>query len=297
MSKMAGTIAGFRWRPSGRPEPTAADSVAAVVARSGTSFYWAMAMLPRERRAATFAIYAFCRAVDDVADQPGETVGKRAALAEWRREIDRVYLGAPRSVIGRELMAAVRRFDLPREDFMAVIDGVEMDVGEPIRGPTMAELDLYCARVAAAVGRLSIRVFGIPPDLGVPVAELLGRAFQLTNILRDVAEDAAIGRLYLPRELLVAHGIETRDPMAVLEHPSLPRVCDDVAALADRYLAQATDAMARCPYEPLRPARIMMEIYRRLLRRLVARGWTRLRDPVTVPKLTKLLIAARYGLL
>jgi phytoene synthase len=137
----------------------------------------------------------------------------------------------------------------------------------------------------------------MPSDIGRPVAASLGRAFQLTNILRDLAEDAAIGRLYLPRELLVAHGIDARDPSSVLGHPALPRVCDAVAALAQRDLARAAEAMGRCPRATTRPARVMAEIYRRLLGRLVARGWTQLGDPVTVPKITKILIAARYGLL
>lgn len=296
---MTGTAgSGIVTRRRSRSEPGgAADAIATIVARSGTSFYWAMLLLPPERRAAMFAIYAFCRAVDDVADRPGATAEKRAALADWRHEIDRIYAGAPQSMVGCELAAAVRRFDLQRDDFMAVIDGVEMDVGEPIHGPSMAELDLYCARVAGAVGRLSVRAFGVPPEAGEPVAESLGRAFQLTNILRDLAEDAEAGRLYLPRELLVAHGIETRDPAAVLRHPALPLVCDEMAALADRYFTRAVDAMVKCPRAAVRPAWVMMEIYRRLLRRLVARGWTRLTEPVTVPKLTKLLIAARYGLL
>jgi len=296
MSKV-GTAGSLNWgRPSRQPV-TAAELVAATVARSGSSFYWAMKALPRERRAAMFAIYAFCRAVDDVADQPGERDRKCAALAEWRREIERVYAGAPRSLIGRELLIALRRFDLQYADFMALIDGMEMDVSAPICGPTMAELNLYCSRVAGAVGRLSIRAFGMPPTAGLPVAELLGRAFQLTNILRDLAEDAAIGRLYLPRELLVAHGIHARDPIAVLGHPALPQVCDELAALVDRDLIRAVDALAKCPRATTRPARVMMEIYRRLLRRLVARGWAQLDKPVTVPKLTKILIAARYGVI
>lgn len=274
----------------------AAEEVAAIVARSGTSFYWAMCFLPVERRTTMFAIYAFCRAVDDVVDEPGDAVQKQASLAEWRREIDRVYSGTPRSAIGEQLAVAVPRFDLQRDDFMAIIDGMEMDAGEPIRGPSMAELDLYCNRVACAVGRLSVRAFGAPPDAGRQVAELLGRACQLTNILRDLVEDAALGRLYLPSELLDAHGIDTRDPAMVLRHPALPRVCDDLAALASRHFAEARDAMAKCPRATMRPARVIMEIYRRILRRLVARGWTQIGEPVSLPKATKIAIAAWHSL-
>src|SRR6185437_2553023 len=123
-------------------------------------------------------------------------------------------------------------YNLRREDFHAVIDGMEMDAAEDIRAPDMATLDLYCARVAAAVGHLSVHVFGDPSPDAHAVADSLGRALQLTNILRDLDEDAQRGRLYLPREILDRHGIATTDPPAVLRHPALPAVCREVAARA-----------------------------------------------------------------
>jgi squalene synthase HpnD len=276
------------------PPDAAADAhdadaqVAAAVAGSGTSFYWAMKFLPRPRRAAMFAIYAFCRAVDDVVDEPATLESKNSRLAEWRREIARVYEGIPRTLIGRQLALAVRRFDLDRQDFLAIIDGMAMDAGAPLRAPSMAELDLYCARVASAVGLLSVRVFGAPVEEGKRVAHALGRAFQLTNILRDLAEDAALGRLYLPRELLAGNGIDSRDPAVVLRHPNLSRVCAELARLAQGYFDQATVAMAACPRRTMRPARVMMEVYRRILHRLVARGWHRPEERVSLPKATKL---------
>ncbi len=280
------------------PDGDEADArIAAAVAGSGTSFYWAMKLLPRPRRAAMFAIYALCRAVDDVVDEPGTAESKEAQLAEWRCEIGRIYEGKPRTLIGRQLALAVRRFDLQREDFLAIIDGMGMDAGVPVQAPSMAELDLYCARVASAVGLLSVRVFGAPVEEGCRVAHTLGRAFQLTNILRDLCEDGAIGRLYLPRELLVANGIDGGDPAVVLRHPNLPRVCAEIARLAQGYFDQATVAMAACPRRTVRPARVMMEVYRRILHRLVARGWQRPDEPVSVSKATKLFIALRYGLL
>lgn len=271
--------------------------VAAAVAGSGTSFYWAMKLLPRARRAAMFAIYAFCRAVDDVVDEPGTFEGKKAQLTEWRREIARVYDGAPTTLIGRQLVPAVRRFGLQREDFLAVIEGMAMDAGPPLRAPSMAELDLYCARVASAVGLLSVRVFGAPVEEGRRVAYALGRAFQLTNILRDLAEDARLGRLYLPRELLERNRIDSRDPAVVLRHPGLPAVCGELARLAQGYFEEAEAAMAACPRRSMRPARVMMEVYRRILRRLIAGGWRRPDEAVSLPKATKLFIALRYGLL
>src|SRR5262249_29381827 len=125
----------------------------------------------------------------------------------------------------------------------------------------------------------------------------LGRAFQLTNILRDLAEDAALGRLYLPAELLARQGIESREPRQVLRHERLPAVCEDLAVMAQARFAEAAAAMAECPRAAMRPARVMMEVYARILHRLRARGWHRSEEPVSLPKPTKLYIALRYGLL
>src|SRR5207302_4756867 len=125
----------------------------------------------------------------------------------------------------RDYVASVRTFGLKREDFLAIVDGMEMDVPQDIRAPDLATLDLYCDRVASAVGRLSVRVFGLPQDDGILLAHHLGRALQLTNILRDIDEDAAIGRLYLPRENLLHAGITSIDPLKVISDPALPNVC------------------------------------------------------------------------
>ena len=140
----------------------------------------------------------------------GPREGRRAQLAQWRADIDAVYRGAaPPALAG--LAEAVRGFGLQREDFIAIIDGMEMDVIADIRAPDRATLDLYCDRVACAVGRLSVRVFGMEHDAGIALAHHLGRALQLTNILRDLDEDASLGRLYLPREALQAAGITSTD--------------------------------------------------------------------------------------
>ncbi len=170
-------------------EPTQAAARA-----SGSSFYTGMRILPRPQREAMFEIYAFCRAVDDIADDPGPREPRLAALAKWRSDIDAVYAGAPSPPLAG-LARAVREFDLQREDFLAIIDGMEMDVVTDIRAPDRATLDVYCDRVACAVGRLSVRVFGMAREAGLTLAHHLGRALQLTNILRDLDEDAAMGRL------------------------------------------------------------------------------------------------------
>jgi phytoene synthase len=260
------------------------------VERSGTSFYWSMRLLPRAKREAMFAIYAFCRAVDDIADEPAPLESKRAGLAEWRVEIDRLYAGRPTHAVARALVEPIARFHLRREDFLAVIDGCEMDANGPVVAPDWSSLRLYCARVAGAVGRLSVHVFGAAGSEGDRLAASLGEAVQLTNLLRDVAEDARDGRLYLPRELLQQHGVPLT-PAAALAHPALAQVCLDVARAAEMRFAEAGRSLAALPRRPLTPARIIMGIYRRLLTKLMQRGFRRFEPKVRLSKGEKLRIA------
>ncbi len=270
------------------------QEVEALVQRAGTSFYRGMKVLAADRRAAMYAIYAFCRMVDDVADEPGPPGEKIAGLAAWRGRIAGLYAGRAEDAVTRVLLPAVQRYALRQDDFMAVIDGMQMDAESVIVAPDLAELDLYCDRVAAAVGRLSVRAFGDASPAADDVAWHLGRALQLTNILRDVAEDAGRGRLYLPREWLRDAGVPA-DPAAALRHPGLPAVCARMAADARRHFTEAHAAMRRCAARAMRPARLMGASYAALLHRLERRGWTRLEQPVRVPKWQKLLIALRYA--
>jgi len=174
----------------------------------GSSFYSAMRLMPKAEREAMFAIYAFCRMVDDIADDGVGTREERfAALTAWRRDLGVLYAGGT-PVQSTFLKDAVARYRLRQEDFLAIVDGMEMDVHADIVAPELVILDLYCDRVASAVGRLSIKVFGMDEGPGFDLAHHLGRALQLTNILRDLDEDAAIGRLYLAREHLEAAGID-----------------------------------------------------------------------------------------
>src|SRR6516225_20299 len=225
------------------------------VEAAGTSFYWAMRLLPKHRRNGMYAVYAFCREVDDIADSERPVAYKIAALAAWREEIDALYTGNPRHLIAHALSEPTVRYRLRPRDLLAIIDGMEMDAREDIRAPDLAALDLYCGRVASAVGHLSVHVFGDRSDAAHMVAESLGRALQLTNILRDLEEDAARGRLYLPREVLDRHGIRgITDPKAVLRHPALPAACRDVAALAEAHFGKSQCAMRCCSRRAMRPA-------------------------------------------
>lgn len=246
---------------------------------SGSSFSLAMRLMPHEQRQAMFEIYAFCRAVDDIADSSGPSEDRLAQLQHWRREIDALYAGdAPRGL--EALQQAVRTFDLRRDDFSAVIDGMEMDVVDQIRAPDWATLDLYCDRVASAVGRLCVRVFKMEDAPGLALAHHLGRALQLTNILRDIDEDADIGRLYLPREALTAAGIATREPLAAIANPAIDDACARVAVRAQRHFVESDAIIARCPRRVVRTASMMSAAYRSILKRLVARGWRPPRAPI-----------------
>lgn len=273
---------------------TAAATASYGTSASGSSFYAAMRILPREQREAMFQIYSFCRQVDDIADSDGPREQRLAALQQWREDIDALYQGHPPARL-RDYVASVKRFGLEREDFLAIVDGMEMDVPQDIRAPDLATLDLYCDRVASAVGRLSVKVFGLPREDGILLAHHLGRALQLTNILRDIDEDAAIGRLYLPKEGLVQAGISSTDPLVVAADPAVPKVCAPLVDRARNHFAQADQIMARNSRRAVRAPRIMSKYYGSILALLVARGFANPRTPVRLNKAARIAILLRYG--
>jgi presqualene diphosphate synthase len=273
---------------------TAAANASDGTSASGSSFYAAMRILPREQREAMFQIYDFCRQVDDIADSDGPRPERLAALQQWRDDIDVLYRGQPPARL-RDYVASVRRFGLKREDFLAIVDGMEMDVPQDIRAPDLATLDLYCDRVASAVGRLSVRVFGLAEDDGILLAHHLGRALQLTNILRDVDEDATIGRLYLPREGLLHAGITSDNPQKVIADPALPKVCAALVLRARMHFEKADEVMRRSPRRLVRAPKIMSKYYQAILELLVARGFASPRAPVRLNKLARVAIILRYA--
>jgi presqualene diphosphate synthase len=263
---------------------------------AGSSFYIGMRVLPRAQREAMYAVYAFCRAVDDVADRDGQRAERLAELEGWRADVQRLYAGAEVPERLAALVEPVRAFGLGKQDFFAIIDGMAMDAAADIQAPDEATLDLYCDRVASAVGRLSVRIFGLDAERGESLAHHLGRALQLTNILRDLDEDAARGRLYLPRGALQAAGIPEREPHAVLRHPGLEAVCTAVGRRALRHFTEAEGVMAACPRAAVRAPRLMAAAYKGVLDGLMARGWAAPRHRVSTDKLRLLAAVLRYGL-
>jgi squalene synthase HpnD len=269
------------------------NEVESLVRRAGTSFYRGMRVLPPDRRYAMYAIYAFCRIVDDIADEDGALDDKRRRLTAWRERVSGLYRGEADGPVTRVLVAATARFDLREADFAAIIDGMSMDAETVIVAPDLATLDLYCDRVAAAVGRLSVRAFGDSSAEADQVAWHLGRALQLTNILRDLKEDADRGRLYLPAEYLDQAGVP-REPAVALSVPDLWVVCTRTAALARSHFEAARLYMARCDPTAMRPARMMGDTYAAILDRLERTRW---RDPsrrVSLPVWHKVLLLIRF---
>jgi squalene synthase HpnD len=256
------------------PYPQALTEVKARVKHSRTSFHAGMNLLPKARREAMYALYAFCREVDDIADDGEDLAARRRDLQAWRERIAGLFRGAsPDEPITAALAPAIKRFDLKEKDFQDIIDGMAMDAEAPIKAPDRKTLDLYCDRVASAVGRVSVRIFGDASEDAMRVSTHLGRAFQLTNILRDLSEDATRGRLYLPEELLAANGIAAREPNAVLHDPNLPNVCRDLAEQALTHFEAAEAAMQKCKPAAMRPARMMKAYYFAIFERLVAADW------------------------
>jgi presqualene diphosphate synthase len=263
---------------------------------AGSSFYAGMRVLPKPEREAMYAVYGFCRLVDDIADEETQPRADRAlALTQWRRDIDALYAG---DYAGQAafLQEAVRRFALKREDFQAVIDGMVMDVEQKVDWPDAATLDLYCDYVASAVGRLSVRVFGMDEAPGIALAHHLGRALQLTNILRDIDEDAEIARIYLPREALAAAGVPTGDIAALVADRRVDHAARHVAAIAHRHYAEAEAILATRPKGHLIAPRMMAAVYAKTLRKTEAIGWVPPRKRVKTNKLALIGTLARLWL-
>jgi 15-cis-phytoene synthase len=249
----------------------AAELVATLTRRSGSNFYYSFLFLPRRKREAIYALYAFCRTVDDAVDQGAATPSdQRRILGEWRIELERAYAGRPTHPIAARLTDVVRMFPIRREHLEAILDGVEMDIDKR-RYPTFEELAEYCYRVAAAVGLACIEIFGYTDPRARDYAVNLGIALQLTNILRDLRSDAERGRIYLPLDELRRFGYSEDD---LLRGRYTRPYLELMRFQADRthaYFRAARAALPRADRRRLLAAEIMGVIYRALLREIEAR--------------------------
>jgi phytoene synthase len=259
--------------------------------KSKSNFYYAFLFLPPDKRAALEAVYAYCRLVDDVVDEEAPVETKLAGIDKWRKELDAVYNGAETShPVVLKLREAVSRFAIRREDMEAIIDGCAMDITQS-RYQTWDELRTYCYRVASAVGLICIEIFGYCSPKAREYAVDLGIALQLTNILRDVAEDARRGRIYLPAEDLRAFGVSESDLLAGRTSPGFLRMMQFQAQRARSHYLRARAAIGRAERRQLVVAEIMGDIYHALLEQLERTGFDVWNGKAQVARGKKMAIA------
>jgi phytoene synthase len=260
----------------------------AIVRRSGSSFRLGIGSLKGERRRAMQALYAFCRTVDDLADGHAPAAERQRFLAAWRQELSRLAT-EPQSPLGRELAWACRRFDLPQDELGLLLDGLAADACERVRLPDETALDGYCRAVAGTVGLLAVRIFGAEGSDGFALH--LARGLQLVNILRDVEEDAARDRVYLPLSRLAGLGIPNREAGAIVGHPSFARAWTQLADEAASVFSDVDAMLGNLDRRRLRPALLMLWSYRPLLERLRSQGWRPDRPRARLGRAAKLRLA------
>ena len=259
-------------------------------AASGSSFYYSFTFLPPERRQAITALYAFCREVDDVVDEGGDAHTAAAQLDAWRSEIECLYAGTPRHPVAQALGETMTHIRLPKEHLLEIIDGMAMDLHER-RYPDFKSLLLYCHRVAGVVGLLAAEIFGYQNQRTLKYAHDLGIAFQLTNILRDVGEDARRGRIYLPLDELARFSVTAEEILGAHDSHAFHRLMAFQIERAERYYGQALAQLPTCDRKAQRPGLVMAAIYRAVLEEIKRCGGQTLTRRISLTPLRKLWIA------
>ena len=271
------------------------NNIQKMVKKSGTSFFWGMRLLPSAKRNAMYTIYAFFRHIDDIVDGNAPVEEKLDLLAAWRQEIDNIYdKKVPTTDIGRKIYKNCMRFKLPKEEFIRLIDCISMDLPQPIQAPSLQRLLQYCRGVAGVPGNLSLRIFGCTdPKLIEELATSLGTALQLTNILRDVKEDALLQRLYIPAEFLQKAGIETTDPLSAVVHKNLVRARQELASVAEQNYTKAFELIKKLDKKTARPVKAIAYIYKRYFDIMEKRGWEVISPKPKVGRSSKLYLALK----
>ncbi|BBE50221.1 All-trans-phytoene synthase [Ferriphaselus amnicola] len=264
-------------------------------ASSGSSFYASFRFLSPERRRAMTALYAFCREVDDVVDECSDENVARITLAWWRGQVEEIYTGKPQHPVCQALVPVVRQYKLPQEHLLEIIDGMEMDLNRHSYDD-FKSLQLYCYRVASVVGLLAAEIFGYTDRKTLKYAHDLGIAFQLTNIIRDVGEDARRGRIYLPLDELAQFGVHTNDILDAKETPEFHKLMEFQIERAKRYYQQAFDQLPKADRKAQRVGLIMAAIYRAVLDEIVASGCHVLKERVSLTPRYKLWLAFKAWL-
>ncbi|CAN4270903.1 ERG9 Phytoene/squalene synthetase [Methylophilaceae bacterium] len=265
-------------------------------AKSGSSFYYSFRFLSKSRRLAITALYAFCREVDDIADECTDLSVAKTKLNWWRSEIERLYQNQPQHPVAKALLAAIHTYQLDAEHFMEIIDGMEMDLNFN-RYQDFKQLQLYCYRVASVVGLLSAQIFGFKNRKTLKFAHDLGMAFQLTNIIRDVGEDARRNRIYLPLDELAKFGVSEDDLLASRESIAVKRLLDFQIERAESYYDKALGTLTAEDHKNQRVSLMMASIYRTLLREIGSSGAEKvLNARISLGALRKMLLALKVWL-
>ncbi|WP_345795187.1 presqualene diphosphate synthase HpnD [Thauera sp. JM12B12] len=259
-------------------------------AKSGSSFYYSFMFLPAERRQAITALYAFCREVDDVVDECHDLSLAQTKLEWWRQEVGRVYGGTPTHPVGHALKDVIRGFRLPQEQLLEIIDGMAMDLSQT-RYLDFKGLQLYCYRVASVVGLLAAEIFGYQDRQTLKYAHDLGLAFQLTNIIRDVGEDARRGRIYLPIEDLQRFNVPAKDLLEARYSDAFRELMAFQAERAEKFYDQAFAQLPAIDRKAQRPGLVMAAIYRTLLREIARDGFLVLDRRTSLTPLRKVWLA------
>lgn len=274
------------------------DSIKKMVKKSGTSFFWSLRLLPFAKRQAMYTIYAFCRHIDDIVDGNTPTKEKLELLKAWRQELDNIYdKKVPTTEIGRRIYKNCMRFKLPKAEFVQLIDSISMDLPQPLQAPDMDTFNRYCRGVAGVPGKLTLRIFGCNDETLIEeLSSSLGRALQITNILRDVKEDAQAQRIYIPAEMLQNAGITSRNPEQVLRDKNLAIAREELARLADGDYKLAFEKIKLLPKQTAKQIKMIAYIYRRYFDIMQNRGWEVISPKPRINKPTKLCLIIKAWL-
>ncbi len=271
------------------------NSIKRMVKKSGTSFFWSMRLLPLGKRNAMYTIYAFFRHIDDIVDGDKDVNEKLDLIEAWRQELDNIYdKKTPVTEIGRKIYKNCMRFKLPKSEFIKLIDSITMDLPNPVQAPSMEEFNRYCRGVAGVPGNLSLRIFGCEDEKLIEnLATTLGTALQITNILRDVKEDAMANRLYIPKEFLEKAGITSTDPQSVIVDKNLAIAREELAQIAAKNYDEAYRLIKQLDKKTARSVMIIASIYKRYFDIMQNRGWEVISPKPTIGKMKKLGLALR----
>ncbi len=266
-----------------------------MVRKSGSSFFWGMHILPLKERQAIYTLYAFCRHIDDIVDSNEETSKKMELLTAWRKEIDNIYdKKVPASEIGRNIYKNCMRFNLPKQELLNLLDSISMDLPNPIQAPNFEQFKRYCLGVAGAPGALTLRILGCnDEELIKELSFSLGLALQITNILRDVRDDAVAGRLYIPQEFLHKAGITSTDPMTVLVDKNLSIAREELAQVADYNYAKAFASIKKLNKKSSRNVKAIAYIYKKYFDIMQERGWEIISPKPQISRFAKMFLVLK----